>query len=187
MAAKQSKTGGPKSAQELLSAMLLAEKDNVTREREELEAKWKKYERKHVISPENAVATVHRIAEFCGVDELPSIIVKEVAEFVIAGRLTLKENRLIYRLRRPLVKGEGNTQIDFEISEVPDQEMAENGVDAFHVGMLTAQGRHDEITQDDIRKIARLAIRLPEDFAAKLPAREIMAIYGLYTTFFLVR
>lgn len=183
MAAKKIKKN--ENADVGMAALLKAEQQRLEKEQAELKAKWREYEKKPVIgNDDGVVATVHRIAEVAGVDVLTSQQVKTVGEFVRTGQLWLKDGAVMYSLRRSIKIGD-RLQKDFVLQEIPDSDMVELGVDAFRIGILIAQGRRDEIDQNDIRRIARGAISMPEDFAGQLPTRELMAIYGLYTLFFL--
>jgi len=187
MAASKKSGSGPEAADSGLAALLRSETEKVKAEREEYEKQFPAYVRKPVISRENAVATVHRIADIAGIDEMPSTQVEWVAEFVTSGQLSVEGGEIVYSLRKPLTTGKDETKSKFVISEITDSEMVNAGVNGFAVALMIAERRHSEVSQSDIRTIARMAIRLPEDFANKLPVRELMAIYGLYITFFLGR
>lgn len=169
-----------------MAGLIEAEHERVRQERVEFEAKWKPFKRKPVVADEaSLVKTVHRIAEISGAGELNAHQIKNTAEFVSSGQLWVnKEGQIIYSLRRAITVS-GELRRDFVISEISDKDMQSLGVDGFRIGMLIAQGKHDEIEQDEIRTIARGAIALPEDFAIQLPTRELMALYGLYVLFFL--
>lgn len=182
---KAAKKPAVKSADAGMAALIEAEQKRIEQDRADFEAKWKPFKRKPLVANEESlVATVHRIADLSGAGELTAQQVRNTAEFVSSGQLWVKDGQIMYSLRRAITINEKHRK-DFVISEISDRDMAELGVDGFRVGMLIAQGKHDEIEQDDIRAIARGAIKLPQDFAVQLPARELMALYGLYAIFFL--
>lgn len=188
MAAKKSKNVVP-PADLGMAALIKAEQERLERQKAEFDAKWKPFKRKPLIgNEESQVATVHRIAEIAGATDLTSQDVNELAAFVRDGQLSInKDQQIVYSLHRAIRVHDDKLRKDFVMEEMPDKDMAELELDGFRVGMLVARGKKEEITQDEIRKIARGAIRLDEAFAERLPVREIMAIFNLYILFFLVR
>jgi hypothetical protein len=144
---------------------------------------YKTIKKKKKISPENAVVIVEKMLDVLGIDEFEEDRVETVAGLVESGRLSLKDGVIQYTLARAIKVHDGKGQRTFPLSEPDDQKLDSAGVDIFKFGQELASGK--ELAGKDVKGIARLTLGIEEDFAHKIPTKDIMVVFSLYNLFFL--
>lgn len=175
------------TAEILAAGILAAQNERIIKNREEHEAKFRPFKAKKKISDtKSLVDTVHKIAEWSGVGEMSSVQVEQVCEFIATGQLYFTDGKLFFELKHGVKRGD-ETKRTFEINEISDGEMEKAEMDAFNLGMLNVQGRRDEITAKEIRKIAALATGMEDEIIQRMNSRDVLAIFSLYMLFFLGR
>jgi hypothetical protein len=184
---KTKATRKPDAADAGVRELLEAEQQRIRDERAAFESKYKPFKKKTVIADEKSlVDTVHRIAEWSGVGEMPAEEVAQMCELISTGQVHFTDGKLCYELQRAVQRG-GKLLKQLNINEIPDERMEAVGVDAFQVGLKYITGRREEITSDTIRKIASEAVGLETEVVGRMNSRDIMTIYAVYMIFFLGR